>query len=47
MQEKKMRFVGLNGSGKTTIVSLILKLYTPDSGKIMINGIDLNNLDLN
>lgn len=43
---EKNAFVGLNGSGKTTIVSLILKLYTPDSGKIMINGIDLNNLDL-
>lgn len=43
---EKNAFVGLNGSGKTTIVSLILKLYTPDSGKIMINGIDLNDLDL-
>ena len=39
--------VGLNGSGKTTCVRLLLRLYRPDSGKILLNGKDIweYNLD--
>lgn len=39
--------VGLNGSGKTTCVRLLLRLYKPDSGKILLNGKDIweYNLD--
>lgn len=33
-------FVGMNGSGKTTIIKLILNLQHKDSGKIIINGFD-------
>lgn len=39
--------VGLNGSGKTTCVRLLLRLYRPDRGKILLNGKDIweYNLD--
>ncbi len=38
--------VGLNGSGKSTIVKLLLQFYQPTEGKILINGIDANKYDL-
>lgn len=37
--------VGLNGSGKTTIIKLLLKLYEPDKGEIFIDDINLKNID--
>ncbi len=33
--------VGENGAGKTTIVKLLTRLYDPDEGRILIDGIDL------
>lgn len=45
-QGKKVAIVGVNGAGKSTIVSLILGLYKPSFGKIYINGIDSEELDL-
>ncbi len=42
---EKLAVVGLNGAGKTTFVKLLLKLYKPTSGKIYINGIDINTID--
>lgn len=38
--------VGENGAGKSTIIKLLCKLYKPDSGKITINGIDINDLSV-
>lgn len=32
-----MAFLGANGSGKTTTIRCLLKIYTPDSGKLLIN----------
>lgn len=43
---EKMALVGINGAGKTTIVKLICGFYKPTSGNIYINGIDINDLDL-
>lgn len=41
---KKYAIVGLNGSGKTTIIKLILRIYLPTSGRITLNGIDINEI---
>lgn len=38
-------FVGKSGAGKTTIFSLLCKLYSITNGKITIDGIDINELD--
>jgi ABC-type multidrug transport system fused ATPase/permease subunit len=38
-------FVGKSGGGKTTIFSLITKLYQITDGKISIDGVDINELD--
>ena len=45
-QGEKLALVGLNGAGKTTIIKLLLRMYDPTEGKILINGVDLKRLDL-
>jgi ATP-binding cassette subfamily C protein LapB len=42
---EKVGILGRNGSGKTTIEKLILGLYAPDSGSVLIDGIDINQID--
>lgn len=44
---QKIGIVGLNGAGKTTLVKLLLRLYKPTEGKILLNGIDINSIPLN
>jgi ATP-binding cassette subfamily B protein len=38
--------VGENGQGKTTIVKLITRLYDPTAGRILLDGIDLREYDV-
>ncbi len=39
-------FVGQSGAGKSTIVSLILRMYEIDSGRILANGIPITEFDI-
>lgn len=41
---KKVAFVGSSGSGKTTLLKLLMKFYKLEKGKILINGVDIENL---
>ena len=38
-------FVGKSGSGKSTILNLLTKMYDVDSGKILVGGVDIKTLD--
>ena len=37
--------VGLSGAGKSTVINLLDKFYQPDSGKILLDGVDLEEYD--
>lgn len=37
--------VGVSGVGKTTLISLLTKLYEPQSGEILINGVDISDIN--
>ena len=43
---EKIALVGNNGAGKTTIVKLLCGLYTPTEGKILINGHEIKEFNL-
>jgi len=42
---EKMAIVGMNGSGKTTFIKLLARLYDPTEGEILLNGIDIKKYD--
>jgi ATP-binding cassette subfamily B protein len=41
-----LALVGENGAGKTTLVKLLARLYDPDEGRILLDGRDLKDYDL-
>jgi ATP-binding cassette subfamily B protein len=43
---EKIALVGHNGAGKTTLVKLIMRLYDPTEGQILLNGIDIRQYNL-
>lgn len=42
---KTTALVGLSGAGKSTVINLLCKFYLPNSGKILLDEIDLNDYD--
>ncbi len=44
--KEKIALVGRNGAGKSTIVKLILRYYDPTEGKILINGTEIKEFDI-
>jgi len=43
---ERIALVGKNGEGKTTIVKLLTRLYDPIAGRILLDGVDLREYDL-
>ena len=43
---ESVALVGENGAGKTTLVKLLARLYDPDEGHILLDGVDLREYDL-
>ncbi len=44
--KEKAAVVGYNGAGKTTLIKLLLRLYDPTQGVILLNGVDIRDYDL-
>ena len=42
---EKLCIVGVNGSGKSTFIKLLTRLYAPSEGEILLNGININEYD--
>ena len=42
---ERLAIVGENGSGKTTFIKLLCRLYDPTEGEILLNGIDIRKYD--
>lgn len=43
---EKVALVGHNGAGKTTIIKLLLRLYDPTEGMVLVNGTDIRQYNL-
>ena len=42
---ERLAVVGMNGSGKTTFIKLLCRLYDPTEGVILLNGVDIRKYD--
>ncbi|WP_315080671.1 ABC transporter ATP-binding protein [uncultured Clostridium sp.] len=43
---EKIAFIGRNGSGKTSLMNILLRLYKPTSGSIYIDNVNIEKIDL-
>lgn len=41
---ERLALVGLNGAGKSTVIKLLLRLYDPTEGEILLNGVNIKNM---
>lgn len=44
---EKLSIVGRNGAGKSTFIKLLLRIYQPTKGRILLNGVDIQEIDYN
>lgn len=42
----KTALIGKNGSGKSTVIDLLLRIYTPDRGQVLLDGKDISDMPL-
>ncbi len=45
--DETIALVGRNGAGKSTLVKLLCRFYEPQSGRILLNGVDIQEIPLN
>ncbi len=45
-QGERLALVGENGAGKTTLAKLLVRLYDPTEGRILLDGVDLREYDI-
>lgn len=45
-EKQTTALVGFNGAGKSTLIKLLLRLYDPDKGEILVNGINIKKYNL-
>lgn len=43
---EKIAFIGTNGSGKSSLINLLLRFHTPSDGTILFNDLDINKINL-
>jgi ATP-binding cassette subfamily B protein len=43
---ERIALIGQNGQGKTTIVKLLTRLYDPSGGRVLLDGVDLREYDI-
>ncbi len=46
INERFVAVTGPNGSGKSTLAKLIAGIYTPESGQILLDGVDITNMSI-
>ena len=44
-EDDRIGIIGANGAGKTTLTKLLMRLYEPTEGRILLNGVDIKQFD--